>query len=116
MRVFVTGASGWVGSAVVPELIGAGHEVAGLARSGLSAAAVEALGATVVRGSVEDLDVLRAAAAAADAVVHVAFRHDIAFSGYFAEAVASDVAAIEAMGSGLPPGGAIAAWHSKCLV
>jgi nucleoside-diphosphate-sugar epimerase len=108
MRVFVTGGSGWVGSAVVPELVGAGHEVAGLARSDGSAAAVERLGATVVRGSVEDLDVLRDAAAAADAVVHLAFRHDIAFAGRFAEAVASDVAAIEALGSGLPSGGAIA--------
>ncbi|WP_327102560.1 SDR family oxidoreductase [Nonomuraea glycinis] len=107
MRVFVTGASGWVGSAVVPELIGAGHEVTGLARSDASAAAVEAQGATVVRGSIEDLDVLREAAAAADAVVHLAFRHDIAFAGRFDEAVASDVAAIEALGSGLPSGGAI---------
>lgn len=108
MRVFVTGASGWIGSAVVPELVGAGHEVAGLARSDGSAAAVEARGAAVVRGSVEDLDVLREAAAAADAVVHLAFRHDIAFVGRFAEAVASDVAAIEALGAGLPSGGAIA--------
>ncbi|GAA1020001.1 oxidoreductase [Acrocarpospora pleiomorpha] len=108
MRVFVTGASGWIGSAVVPELVGAGHEVTGLARSDASAAAVEARGATVVRGSVEDLDVLREAAVSADAVVHLAFRHDIAFIGRFAEAVASDVAAIEALGSGLPSGGAIA--------
>jgi nucleoside-diphosphate-sugar epimerase len=107
MRVLVTGASGWIGSAVVPELVGAGHEVTGLARSDASAAVVEARGAAVVRGSVEDLDVLREAAAAADAVVHLAFRHDIAFAGRFAEAVASDVAAIEALGSGLPPGGAI---------
>ncbi|MFD2416422.1 SDR family oxidoreductase [Amycolatopsis pigmentata] len=107
MRVFVTGASGWIGSAVVPELLGAGHEVTGLARSDASAAAVEAQGAAVVRGSVEDLDVLREAATAADAVVHLAFRHDIAFIGRFDDAVASDVAAIEALGSGLPPGGAI---------
>ncbi|MGW5723667.1 SDR family oxidoreductase [Amycolatopsis sp. NPDC003865] len=107
MRVFVTGASGWVGSAVVPELIGAGHEVTGLARSDASAAVVGSLGAGVVRGSVEDLGVLRDAAANADAVVHLAFRHDIAFDGRFAEAVASDVAAIEALGAGLPSGGAI---------
>jgi nucleoside-diphosphate-sugar epimerase len=107
VRVFVTGASGWIGSAVVPELVGAGHEVAALARSEASAAVVEAQGAAVVRGSVEDLEVLRAAAARADAVVHLAFRHDIAFAGGFADAVASDVAAIEAMGSGLPSGGAI---------
>ncbi|TQM43729.1 SDR family oxidoreductase [Pseudonocardia cypriaca] len=108
MRVLVTGASGWIGSAVVPELVGAGHVVTGLARSDASAAAVEARGATVVRGSVEDLDVLREAAAAADAVVHLAFRHDIAFAGRFADAVASDAAAIEALGAGLPPGGSIA--------
>ncbi|GAA0918903.1 SDR family oxidoreductase [Pseudonocardia zijingensis] len=108
MRVLVTGASGWIGSAVVPELVGAGHVVTGLARSDAAAAAVEARGAGVVRGSVEDLDVLREAAGAADAVVHLAFRHDIAFAGRFAEAVASDVAAIEALASGLPSGGAIA--------
>jgi nucleoside-diphosphate-sugar epimerase len=108
MRVLVTGASGWVGSVVVPELVAAGHVVTGLARSDASAAAVEGRGAGVVRGSVEDLDGLREAAAAADAVVHLAFRHDIAFEGRFAEAVASDVAAIEALASGLPSGGAIA--------
>uniref|UniRef100_UPI0035E4613C 3-beta hydroxysteroid dehydrogenase n=1 Tax=Amycolatopsis pithecellobii TaxID=664692 RepID=UPI0035E4613C len=84
-----------------------GHEVTGLARSDGSAAIVEARGAAVVRGSVEDVALLREAAAAADAVVHLAFRHDIAFSGRFAEAVASDAAAIEALGSGLPSGGAI---------
>lgn len=108
MRVFVTGGSGWIGSAAIPELVRAGHEVTGLARSDGSAATVAALGATVVRGSVEDLDVLQEAAAAADAVVHLAFRHDIAFAGRFTAAVASDVAAIEALGSALPPGGAIA--------
>ncbi|WP_370964259.1 SDR family oxidoreductase [Amycolatopsis sp. cg9] len=108
MRVFVTGASGWIGSAIVPELVEAGHEVTGLARSAAAAAVVEARGAAVVPGSVEDLGVLREAAAKADAVVHLAFRHDIAFDGGFADAVASDVAAIEAMGAGLPPGGAIA--------
>lgn len=107
MRVFVTGASGWVGSAVVPELLHAGHEVRGLARSDASAEAVEAAGAAVVRGDIGDLDVLRAAAADADAVVHLAFRHDIAFSGGFAEAIGSDLAAIEAMGEALPEGGAL---------
>ncbi|HEY2194727.1 MAG TPA: SDR family oxidoreductase [Actinomycetospora sp.] len=107
MRVFVTGASGWIGSAVVPELIDAGHEVTGLARSEGSAAAVEAAGGTAVRGDIDDLGLLRGTAAASDAVVHLAFRHDIAFSGGFADAVASDAAAIDALGEGLPDGGAL---------
>ena len=107
MRVFVTGASGWIGSAVVPELVAAGHHVTGLARSDASASAVATAGAAVLRGSLADLDVLRDAAATSDAVVHLAFRHDIAFSGGFADAVASDVAAITALGGALPSGGAL---------
>lgn len=101
MRVFVTGASGFVGSAVVPELLSAGHQVVGLARSEESAATVTDLGAAVVLGSLADPDVLRTAAAEADAVVHLAFRHDIAFTGDFAGAAASDRTAIEALGEAL---------------
>lgn len=76
MRVFVTGASGWIGSAVVPELISAGHHVVGLARSAASAAALQDKGAEVRHGSLDDLDSLRAGAEDADAVIHLAFKHD----------------------------------------
>jgi len=76
MRVFVTGASGWIGSATLPELIAAGHEVAGLARSERSAAKVRAAGATPVLGDLGTLDTLREQAAAADAVIHLGFKHD----------------------------------------
>jgi nucleoside-diphosphate-sugar epimerase len=76
MRVFITGASGWIGSATVAELLGAGHEVVGLARSEGSAAAVEAQGARVLRGDLDDLDALRRGAADADAVAHLANKHD----------------------------------------
>ena len=107
MRVFVTGASGWIGSAVVPELVAAGHQVCGLARSDTSAAAVESAGATVVRGTTDDLDVLREAAATSDGVVNLAFRNDLVAAGGFADAVDADVAAIQAMGQAMPAGGAI---------
>jgi len=78
MRVFVTGASGWIGSAVVDELLSAGHEVVGLARSEASARALEVKGATVQPGDLDDLDSLRAGAARADAVIHLANKHDFA--------------------------------------
>src|ERR1700735_5526266 len=73
MRIFVTGASGWIGSAVVPELIGAGHEGLGLARSDAAAKAVEGLGAGVLRGDLNETDVLRAGALDSDGVIHLAF-------------------------------------------
>lgn len=98
MRVFITGASGWIGSAVVPELIGAGHQVVGLARSDASAAALDAAGAEVRRGDLDDLDGLRSAADASDGVIHLAFKHDIAFSGNFQGAADADRAAIEVFG------------------
>lgn len=108
MRVLVTGASGWIGSAVVPELLAAGHQVTGLARSDASATAVEAAGATSVRGSVEDLDAVREAAARVDAVIHLAFPVDRSLSGGMAEAVASDVTTIRTLGEGLGSGAPIA--------
>src|ERR1700733_14478913 len=98
MRVFVTGASGWIGSAVVPELIANGHEVVGLARSDGGAAVVTAAGAEVQRGPLDDLDVLRTAAEAADAVIHLAFRHDLLYSGQMDVAAEVDRRAIETFG------------------
>lgn len=102
MRIFVTGASGWIGSAVIPELLGAGHQVAGLARSDSSAAVVAARGAEVVRGDLNDLDLLRAAAAGAGGVIHLGFVHDFA---RFEASVRTDARAIEAMGAALEGSG-----------
>ncbi|MFD5035460.1 SDR family oxidoreductase [Streptomyces sp. NPDC058405] len=101
MRIFVTGASGWIGSTVVPELISAGHQVVGLARSDASATALTAAGAEVVRGTIDDLEVLRDAAAASDGVIHLAFKHDIAFTGDFQGAAEADRRAVDTFGDAL---------------
>jgi nucleoside-diphosphate-sugar epimerase len=101
MRVFVTGASGHIGSAVLPELIQAGHDVTGLVRSDAAAAAVRALGAEPRRGDLNDPAGLRAAAADADAVIHLAFDHDAMSAGTFGGAVAIDLAVVRALGGAL---------------
>jgi len=101
MRVFVTGASGWIGSALVPELIGAGHEVTGLARSDASAAALTEAGVRVHRGDLDDPGGLRGAAGASDGVIHLAFNVDMVRSGDFQGAVDADRRAAGAPGEAL---------------
>jgi nucleoside-diphosphate-sugar epimerase len=101
MRVFVTGPTGWIGSVVVRELLSAGHQVTGLARSDASAERVTAAGAGVARGSLEDLGSLRAAAAAADGVVHAGYIHDFSPTGDPAAAAEVDGRAIAAFGDAL---------------
>src|SRR4051812_864717 len=102
MHVFVTGATGWVGSAVVKELIIAGHQVTGLCRSDDKAAALTATGAKILRASLNDFAALQRAASTADAVIHTAFNHDFS---KFAENADLDRRAIEALGIALEGSG-----------
>ena len=105
MRVFVTGASGHIGSAVIPELRSAGHQVIGLARSDESAEILSAAGAEVRRGSLDDLDSVRDGAMTSDGVIHLAFKHDAMRSGDFAGAINADLRAIETIGDALAGSG-----------
>lgn len=108
MRVFVTGASGHIGSALVPELLRAGHTVVGLARSQASAKALEALGVEVRLGDLDDLAGLRETAASTDGVIHLAYKHDLALSGSpdgYQTAAAHDLRAVQAIGEALAGSG-----------
>jgi nucleoside-diphosphate-sugar epimerase len=105
MRVFVTGASGHIGSPLVAGLLAAGHQVIGLARSDESAANLAAAGADVCRGTLDDLDVIAAAAADADGVAHLAFKHDAMVTGDFAGAIAAEMRVVETLGDALTGSG-----------
>jgi nucleoside-diphosphate-sugar epimerase len=101
MRIFVTGASGHIGSALVPELLGAGHQVVGLARSDASADKLTVAGAEVLRGGLDDLDVLANGASDSDGVIHLAFKHELVYAGDIEGAGVADSKAIKAMGTAL---------------
>jgi nucleoside-diphosphate-sugar epimerase len=101
MRVFITGGTGLIGSAVVAELLGNGHTVLALARSDASAQAAEAAGAEAIRGSLVDLDTLRAGAAQADGVIHLAFGNDFSSPEAVAKSVAEETAAVATLGEAL---------------
>src|ERR1700750_1307553 len=105
MRVFVTGGTGHAGAYIVPELIAAGHEVTGLARSDKSAAALSAQGAKVRRGDLEDLDGLKEAAANSDGVIHVGHRQDLLPSGGMAAVAAAELPIMLAYGEALAGAG-----------
>ena len=125
MRIFVTGASGWIGSAVVPELIGAGHEVLGLARSDAAAKAVAGLGAEVLRGDLNETDALRAGALDSDGVIHLAFvvpsvteaaaRTDAAAIGTFVASLAGSGKPLVISGATLVTPGRPATEHDELI-
>ncbi len=101
MRVFITGGTGYIGSAFTRELLDVGHQVIGLARSDTAASALKAAGAQVQQGTLDDLDSLRKAAAAADGVVHLAFKHEAMRAGDYAGAAEADLRAVRAFGDAL---------------
>lgn len=105
MRLFITGATGHIGSALVPDLLAAGHTVVGLARSSASAAVLMAAGVEIRRGSLDDLAGLSEAALAADGVIHLAFKHELLSAGEFARAAESDLRVVEAIGTALEGSG-----------
>src|SRR6478735_11202507 len=102
MRIFVTGASGWIGSAAIAELLAAGHQVRGLARSDAAAETIAGLGAEVHRGSLDDLDSLRTGATGVDGVVHLGYNHDFSQMG---DAAQTDLSAIDTLGTALEGSG-----------
>lgn len=120
MRVFVTGGSGHVGSALIPELQSAGHQVIALARSDASAQKLEAAGADVRHGDLDDLDVIKKAAADSDGVIHLAYRRDLMHAGDAAGVIAANLKVLEAAGetlegTGKPfvaPAGTLVLWCS----